>query len=95
MTPFEALILGIVQGITEFLPISSSGHLIITQHIFGFTNLNDYILFDLVCHLGSLCAIFAIYYRDILSLTRSQIIKIAVATLPLFPAVLLLKQIEI
>ena len=55
---------GIVQGLTEFLPVSSSGHLAILKNIFGM-NFDDSILFTLILHLGSLVAVFIIYHKDI------------------------------
>jgi undecaprenyl-diphosphatase len=94
---FEAIVLGIIQGLTEFFPISSSGHLILIQSLFGLTNLENYILFDLVCHLGTLCAIFLTFasqIKNLLTIDRSRFIQIIVGTLPLFPLVLFLKPIE-
>lgn len=61
MNIFESIILGIIQGLTEFLPISSSGHLVLSQHFLGI-NL-DGILLEVVLHLGTLFAIL-IYYKD-------------------------------
>ncbi|MDE7243644.1 MAG: undecaprenyl-diphosphate phosphatase [Oscillospiraceae bacterium] len=60
----NALILGIVQGVTEFLPISSSGHLSIAQNLFGLASESD-VLFDTLLHLGTLVAVFAAYWEDI------------------------------
>lgn len=63
MNGFEAFILGIIQGITEFLPISSTGHLYIGRHLFG---LDDAGLFlDTMLHFGTLIAI-VVFYKDIL-----------------------------
>lgn len=63
MNGIEALILGIIQGITEFLPISSTGHLYIGRHLFG---LDDAGLFlDTMLHFGTLIAI-VVFYKDIL-----------------------------
>ncbi|HJM82629.1 MAG TPA: undecaprenyl-diphosphate phosphatase [Nitrospinota bacterium] len=56
--------LGVIQGITEFLPVSSSGHLVITQHLFGLTQ--PVLFFDIVLHFGTLTAIVW-YYRSELS----------------------------
>ncbi|HEY4831814.1 MAG TPA: undecaprenyl-diphosphate phosphatase, partial [Waddliaceae bacterium] len=97
MTTFEAIVLGIIQGLTEFFPISSSGHLTLAQSLFGLTNIENYILFDLVCHLGTLCAIFLTFASQIKNLfttDRSKFIQVIVGTLPLFPLVLFLKPIE-
>ncbi len=68
----HALILGIVQGLTEFLPVSSSGHLVIMQHYLGFTE--PLLLFDVMLHVATLAAV-VIYFRHdlwkiILSLIR-------------------------
>lgn len=57
MDIFKAIILGIVQGATEFLPVSSSGHLSVAQHILG-VNTEAGILFDLMLHVGTLAAVF-------------------------------------
>lgn len=56
----EALVLGVAQGITEFLPVSSSGHLILVRRIFGWTDSG--LAFDAALHLGTLCAIL-FYFR--------------------------------
>ncbi len=64
MTILQAIILGILQGLTEFLPISSSGHLVIAQHYLkGFEQPG--VLFDVLLHLGTLCAVLFYYRRDI------------------------------
>lgn len=96
MSLLEALILGLVQGITEFLPVSSSGHLLLFQKLLGFKDLENYLLFDLVCHLGTLLAVGLIFYREIKEafLDRTQFLQVVVGTLPLFPLVLLLKPIK-
>ena len=59
MTIFEAIILGIIQGATEFLPVSSSGHLSISKHLFGIKLPG--ILFDVMLHLGTLIAVVFVY----------------------------------
>jgi len=76
MNIFEAIILGIVQGIAEFLPISSSGHLIVTQKILNI-NIDDAYLFtfDIVVHLGSLVAIMIIFRADIWKLIKNPFCK--------------------
>ena len=66
MSLLNAIILGIIQGVAEFLPISSSGHLSIAQNLFGFTveGTND-MFFDVLLHLGTLFAVFVAYWREI------------------------------
>ena len=69
MILFEAIILGIVQGITEFLPISSSAHLILIPWMFGWQGtLIDSLNFDVALHAGTLVAILAFFWRDWLDL---------------------------
>ncbi len=84
MTVIQSLILGIVQGLTEFLPISSSGHLVFLQRIFG---LKEIVLtFDLLVHLGTLAAVFAAFWPDIVSIIKKPrqrlVWLIAMATIP-------------
>ncbi len=66
MTIWLAMLLGLVQGVAEFLPISSSGHLAIIQNLFGLKNVEqEYVLFDVLLHLGTLVAVFIVYRREI------------------------------
>ena len=95
MTTFEAIILGIIQGVTEFLPISSSGHLALGQLFFGFENLDRYLLFNVVCHVGTLCAILAVFMGEIKQLSKKQVIQVVIGSLPLFPMVLFLKPLKV
>ena len=67
MSFFDAMILGIVQGLTEFLPVSSSGHLALFKILFD-VNTDTGILYDVLLHVGTLIAISLVYYRDILKL---------------------------
>ncbi|MHB8960903.1 MAG: undecaprenyl-diphosphate phosphatase, partial [Candidatus Limnocylindrales bacterium] len=59
----QALVLGIVQGLTEFLPISSSGHLIIVPWLFGWSGFIDTLPFTVALHAGTLAALL-LYFRD-------------------------------
>ncbi len=63
MTIFQAVVLGTVQGFTEFLPVSSSAHLIIVQYLFGLKG-PSLLVFDVVVHLGTLSAIFIYFAKD-------------------------------
>lgn len=65
----SSIFLGLVQGIAEFLPISSSGHLSLFQHFFGLTEVG--LFFDVLLHLGTLIAIFVYYWRDIVNLVKA------------------------
>ena len=68
MPILEAIVLGIVQGLTEFLPISSSGHLIIVPWLFGWDSLESTSIkksFDVALHLGTLVAVVAYFWRDL------------------------------
>ena len=66
MSVLNALLLGIIQGVTEFLPISSSGHLSIAQNLLGLSMEGaDDMFFDVLLHLGTLAAVFVAYWTDI------------------------------
>lgn len=94
MSIIEAILLGIIQGLTEFLPVSSSGHLELGQHLLGFTNLDKYIFFDLVCHLGTLVALLVVFAKQIRDIQRSKLLWVIIGTLPLFPLVFFMKPIK-
>jgi undecaprenyl-diphosphatase len=63
MSLLESIILGVVQGLTEFLPISSSGHLVLGQYLLGLEE--PRLLFDIILHVGTLVAVVAYYRRDV------------------------------
>lgn len=65
MTLFSSILLGLIQGVTEFLPISSSGHLAIAEQLLGATGLETPEFFDVLLHLGTLLAVFVAYWGDI------------------------------
>ena len=66
MDTLQVLMLAVVQGLTEFLPISSSGHLILAPHLFGFSDQG--LSLDVAVHLGSLVAVLAYFRRDVISI---------------------------
>lgn len=84
MSVFQAFILGIVQGLGEFLPISSSGHLVLTQTIFGIEEAG--LLLDILLHIGTLIAVFIVFWNDIKNLIlhpiRSDLWLLVIATIP-------------
>ena len=63
MTTLEAIILGIIQGLTEFLPVSSSGHLVLFQKLFGLKQAE--LFFDVGVHLGTLVAVIIVFRREV------------------------------
>lgn len=69
MTFLEAIILGIIQGLTEFLPVSSSGHIELGKILLGIQP-NDPLLFSIVVHAATALSTIAIYWRDILTIIK-------------------------
>ena len=67
MSFFQAILMGIVQGLTEFLPVSSSGHLALIKNIFG-VETDGGILFDVLLHVATLISVCAVYYKDLLAI---------------------------
>lgn len=65
-----SIVMGIVQGLTEFLPVSSSGHLTLVQHIFGVDGESNF-FFNIMLHVGTLVAVCAFYYKLLWSLIKS------------------------
>jgi undecaprenyl-diphosphatase len=85
MTYAHAVVLGLVQGITEFLPVSSSGHLILVPHVFGWPDQG--LAFDAAMHLGTLAALVAYFRSELLAmaagtLSRRVGLMIVLATIP-------------
>jgi undecaprenyl-diphosphatase len=66
LNAIEAIVLGIVQGLTEFLPVSSSGHLVLFQHLFGMPE--PELLFDICLHVGTLVAVLVVFLREIITI---------------------------
>ena len=70
MSWIEALILGLIQGIAEFLPVSSSGHLAIAQHFFGLDSGEKNLQFDVIVHAATVCSTILILRKDIFQLLK-------------------------
>ncbi|OHB53752.1 MAG: hypothetical protein A2Y07_08750 [Planctomycetes bacterium GWF2_50_10] len=69
---FDGAVLGVIQGLTEFLPVSSDGHLTLMEYFFGFQAESDQMLsFDLMLHLGTVVAIFFVFRNEIVEFGRS------------------------
>ncbi len=68
MTLIKAIIFGIIQGLTEFLPVSSSGHLALSQNILGLENPDELVAFNVLLHLGTFIAVLAVYWKDVFPL---------------------------
>jgi len=95
MSLLEAIILGLIQGLSEFLPVSSSGHLLVFHHIFGITA-EDNLTFIIILNMGSLLPLLFVFRRDILALIKKPFQKttllLVIATLPLVIATLLFED---
>lgn len=81
MTPFQAIILGIIEGLTEFLPISSTGHMILADHLMAISDKEFVKTFEIAIQLGAIAAVFMLYIRRFLRELRLYLI-LAIAFLP-------------
>ena len=71
MTYLSSVLMGVLQGITEFLPVSSSGHLALFQHFFGMEDIESkQMFFSVMLHFGTLISIFIYYWHDIVDMIR-------------------------
>jgi len=81
VTIFDAIVLGTVEGLTEFLPVSSTGHLIMASKLLGIAQTDTHKAFEVVIQLGSILAVLTVYLQKILK-DRSLMLKLAVAFIP-------------
>lgn len=104
MNFFHAILLGIVQGLTEFIPVSSTAHLLITQNLLGIPADGAMFSFLVIVQLGTLVSLFAFYWKDLISIAKATLdfrrptpernlgIYIVVATIPALIAGYLLRD---
>lgn len=93
---WQALVLGLTQGLTEFLPVSSSGHLTFLQRVLSINIGGAELFFNIILHLGTLVAVCIIFWRDILDLFKKPfktLLFLVVATIPAGIAGLLLDDV--
>lgn len=86
MDILQGIILGIVQGLTEFLPVSSSGHLILFKKLFGIDQEQFGLTFDIALHFATLIAVFVVFWPDIVAILKKPVQKLTglliIATIP-------------
>ena len=92
LSSVEILILSIIQGISEFLPVSSAAHLVLVSKYYAFTNQS--LLIDICLHLGSLIAIIFYFRNDLFNFIKNKsfLIKILIGTIPIIPVGYILYQ---
>ena len=94
MNFIQAFILGAVQGLTEFLPVSSSGHLVLFQRIFGLKE--NVLTFDIAVHIATMLAVIVVFWKDILGILKRPFAKmtwlLVIGTLPAVIVGLMLKK---
>jgi undecaprenyl-diphosphatase len=90
----QAVILGLVQGLTEFLPVSSSGHLVLLQKVFGISE--GTMIFTTMMHVGTLFSVLVVFWKDIVEIMRRPLsrlpVLIVVATIPTVIIALIFKN---
>ncbi len=92
MNMIDALILGSLQGMTEFLPVSSSGHLVLGQRFLGLSLPGNF--FEVLVHLGTLCSVLVVFRKELLKLIKSiqsteSILMLSALIMGTIPAVLI------
>ncbi len=94
MNWLQALVLGAVQGLTEFLPVSSSGHLVLFQSAMGVEG--EMLLFDTMLHVGTLIAVFILVWKDVVALLKKPfstvMLYLVIATIPTVIAAVFFKD---
>ena len=92
LSSVEILILAVIQGVSEFLPVSSAAHLVLVSEYYAFNNQN--LLIDLCLHFGSLMAIIFYFRKDLFNFMKNKtfLIKILIGTIPIIPVGYILYQ---
>ena len=95
LSSVEILILSVIQGISEFLPVSSAAHLVLVSKYYAFTNQS--LLIDICLHLGSLIAIILYFRNDLFHFIKNKkfLMKILVGTIPIIPIGYMLYQTKL
>ncbi len=83
MTVWQAVLLGAVQGMTEFLPVSSSGHMLLVRRLFG---IDAGMMFDVMMHVGTLVSVCVVFRRELLSFLRPPFGRLALLAFASVPA---------
>ena len=77
MTYLQSIVLGIIQGASEFLPISSSGHLVLAPYLFGWNiSIQEAFVFDVLVQVATLAAVIIYYWKDLIDILKSMILGI-------------------
>ena len=95
LSSIEILILSVIQGVSEFLPVSSAAHLVLVSKYYAFTNQN--LLIDICLHLGSLVAIIIYFRNDLFHFIKNKnfLVKILIGTIPIIPVGYILYQTKL
>ena len=95
LSSIEILILSAIQGISEFLPVSSVAHLVLISKYYAFANQN--LLIDICLHLGSLIAIIIYFRNDLFHFIKNKkfLVKIIIGTIPIIPVGYILYQTKL
>ena len=102
MNVFQAAVLGLVQGLAEFLPISSSGHLILARMLMGISNAEaatgSYMILDVLLHAGTLLAVMVVFWKDWWGILKNPfksrlLLLLIVASIPALVVVLLFNDL--
>ncbi|PWU16031.1 MAG: hypothetical protein C5B45_01450 [Chlamydiae bacterium] len=97
MSLLEAFLLGLIQGLTEFFPVSSSAHLALFKLMLGIQDTETQVILSLFCHLGTLLAVIVFLKQDILTILRTdrkKALLLFLAIIPLIPCYLLIKPFK-